>query len=70
MKKKMLGFSAALLMICSLGVNSISAQDAMLCTLIPGSVVEHPSNNLICGTYDCPDGTKPTVCKLRGIIIE
>lgn len=68
MKKKILGLSAAILMICSLGVNSISAQDAMLCTLIPGTVVEKP--NMYCGNYSCPDGTTVYQCNLRGVIIN
>jgi hypothetical protein len=68
MKKKMLGFSAALLMICSLGVNSISAQN-MQCILDPDSVTRY-GPDMVCGTYNCPDGTEAYACKIRGIIIE
>ena len=66
----MLGLSAAILMICSLGVNSISASDASLCYLIPGSVVAHPSGNMVCGKYDCGDGRIENVCVLRELIIN
>lgn len=67
MKTKMLGLTAALLMICSLGVNSVSAQN-MQCVL-DKKTVQWYGPNMVCGTYNCPDGTKAYACKIREIII-
>lgn len=69
MKKKMLGLSAALLMICSLGVNNISAQETMECIKDPDSMTE-PTAWLVCWTFHCPDGTEAYQCNMREIIIN
>jgi hypothetical protein len=68
MKKKILGLSAAILMICSIGVNSISAQN-MQCILDPDSMTE-PTAWLVCWTFNCPDGTEAYQCNMREIIIH